>query len=120
MKPIRQEPQGGSTVTSIDDLPMEDESTSIKNHQSRMAAPVRPQARLRRDRGNYEEDDNPFGEPTEMMSRRPPGGAVKDKIQATKANDHSDVMAKSAAFAKMREQDNSNMRPAGERLQNRP
>jgi hypothetical protein len=124
MKPIQQQappPQGGSTVTSIDDLPMEEEEVdTMVDHQNRMAQPVRPQARVRRDRGNYEDEDIDFGGPPPTIARRPPGGAVKNKIQPTKANDASDVMAKAAAFAKMRDQDNATMRPAGEQMQNRP
>lgn len=119
-----QQPQQGpqTTVTSIEDLPMEDDQDvdTMTDHRNRMAQPIPPQARIRRDRGNYEDDEIEFGGPPPTVSRRPPGGAVKDKIQPTKANDQSDVMAKAAAFAKMRDMDTANMRPAGEQMQNRP
>lgn len=121
MKPIQSQEADNSTVTSIDDIPLEDDQVNtMVQHQNRMGQPVRPQARVRRDRGNYEDEDIEFGGPPPETARQPPGGAVKNKIQPTKANDATDVMAKAAAFAKMRDQDNETMRPAGPQIQNRP
>ena len=123
MKPIQQRPsQGGPAATSINDIPIEDGGNvdTMVEHQNRMGRPVPPQARIRRDRGNYEDEDIDFRGSMPEISRQPPGGAVKDKIQPTRAKNPSDIMAKAALFAQNRDKDTENMRIGGEQMQNRP
>ena len=113
MRPITEDEPGHSEVTSIDNIPLDDEQDEISDrHRS-----GKPIARLRKNKGNYENGDNMFGDHA-IDNRMAPASAVR-KIQATLAKDPSSLMARADALRKGREQINKE-KPKGPQIQNRP
>ena len=116
MRPIAETEQESnkpaSTVTSIDDIPMEEEDELADRHRS-----GRPIARIRKDSGNYEDGEDVFGEPPSEV-RSAPTSALR-KIQTTRANDPTSLMARADALRKGRDQINQT-KPVGPQIQNRP
>jgi hypothetical protein len=101
-----------STVTSIDDIPTDEEDELADRHKS-----GRPRARLRKNTGNYEDSDEIFGDPV-IDNRRAPHSALRT-IQPTTANDPTSLMARADAMRKTRGQIEQ-MKPQGAQIQNRP
>lgn len=104
-----------STVTSIEDIPTDnDEQETSDRHRI-----PPPRARLRKNRGNYDDETDLFDAPR-PNTQRSVKGAVKEKIAPTTAQDTSNIMAKAQELAKGREIIQRTTRPVGQQLQNRP
>lgn len=101
-EPRRQEPSRDTGVTSIDDLPSdEDDDLAGDRYRSR-----RPVGRIRADEGNYEEGKELFQGPPPNM-RRARRSAVKRESHEgndAKSQKSADIMAKAKAMAKCREE----------------
>lgn len=101
-------------LTSIDDIPTDDEMENTADRYVNKPAP----ARMIQDAGNYMEDPNLFnGDQTDMRQARK--SALRPNVQPTRANDPNDIMSKADAMRKGRVEINQ-MRPVGDQLQNRP
>ena len=115
MRPIQKPQQKQPQQTSIDDIPTDDEEEDPMGNRHHAS---RPRARLRKNRGNYEESEGLFDAPL-PETRGPSQSALRPKIQQTTANDPTSLMAKADAMRKNRSTIDQ-MKPVGEQLQNRP
>jgi hypothetical protein len=92
--------KGGNQKTQIDDLQLEEEE-EIDRHKNKKPIP-----RIRKNEGNYEENEELFNDPTpddDVLSRKP---ITRDSDSKSRT---SDVMSKAKELAKLRE--NSNPSP---------
>ena len=117
MRPIQEEEKEPGppepSVTSIEDIPTDDGEDGLGDRHRA----ARPMARLRKNRGNYEDNEDAFAGPRPDM-RRAPQHATRT-IQPTTANDPSSLRAKADAMMKDRALI-SQIKPVGRQLQNRP